>query len=556
MKKDRRKACLKNVIVGKGEPDMGIFLNPGNEKFQSVLRSKIYVDKTEMLAYTNSVLDTEQRCICVSRPRRFGKTMTASMMEAYYSKGCDSEKLFESLKIARTECFKRHLNKYNVIQADMNVFLNRRVLSSKEISDGLRAVSLFHEEVIRELKEQYAEFVTDSDTDLPAVLWKIYENTGEMFIIMIDEWDALFREYREDEQAQKAYLKLLRGLFKDEPSKHFLKLGYITGILPIKKYGTQSAMNNFDEFTMINPGALSEYVGFTEEEVRQLCETYKMDFDETKRWYDGYAFRRVSHVYNPSSIVKAMLFQEFDSYWTRTETYETLRDYIILNFDGLKDDVVRMIAGGRCKVNPGKFQNDMVSLKSRDDVLSLLVHLGYLAYDMDRKEVYIPNHEIRDEFGLAVEESGWDDVIQLLRESEQLLQATWRRDAETVAAMIDNVHMQNASIFQYNDENALSCVITLAYYNAVNEYTLIREMPAGKGFADIIFLPKHFSDKPAMVVELKWDKSAEGAIAQIKNKQYTEAFGGYRGEVLLVGINYDKKNKEHQCVIEQMPLFS
>lgn len=531
---------------------MGIFVNPGNEKFQSALRSPIYVDKTGLLAYTNSVIGTEQRCICVSRPRRFGKTMTASMLEAYYSKGCDSRRLFQGLEIAGTEDFETHLNCYNVIQVDMNVFLNRRILSSDEISDGMRAVSLFHEEVIRELKGLYTECVTDLDTDLPTVLWKIYEKTGEMFIIMIDEWDALFREYREDERAQKEYLKLLRGLFKDEASKYFLKLGYITGILPIKKYGTQSAMNNFDEFTMINPGALSEYVGFTETEVKKLCTEYQMDFEETKRWYDGYAFRRVSHVYNPNSIVKAMLFGEFDSYWTRTETYETLRDYIILNFDGLKDEIVKMIAGGRCKVNPGKFQNDMVSLKNKDDVLSLLIHLGYLAYDMDRKEVYIPNDEIRDEFGIAVEESGWQDVISLLKESDQLLQATLRKDAGTVAAMIDKVHMKNTSIFDYNDENALSCVITLAYYNAVNEYTLIREMPSGKGRADIIFIPKQFSDKPAIIVELKWDQSAAGAVAQIKDKQYAGVLNGYKGNIILVGINYDKKKKEHQCVIEEI----
>jgi hypothetical protein len=329
-------------------------------------------------------------------------------------------------------------------------------------------------------------------------------------------------------------------------------LGYITGILPIKKYGTQSALNNFDEFTMLNPGALSEYVGFTEEEVLDLCEKYQMDFEETKRWYDGYSFRRVPHIYNPNSIVKEMLFQEFDSYWTKTETYETLRDYIILNFDGLKDEVIKMISGGRCKVDSKSFQNDMVSLNSKDDVLVLLIHLGYLAYDMDRREVYIPNNEIRDEFRTAVNGSGWKDVIKALKESDELLQATWKKDADTVAAAIDKVHMQNASIFNYNDENTLSCIITLAYYYAVDEYILIREMPAGKGRADIIFYPKNFSNKPAMVVELKWDQSADSAIRQIREKQYTEALKKYTGEILLVGITYDKQTKKHQCVIEQV----
>lgn len=395
---------------------------------------------------------------------------------------------------------------------------------------------MFHEEVINELKMQYPHLVTEEDRDLPAVLWKIYRSTAETFIIMIDEWDAIFREYPDDVQAQEEYLLLLRGLFKDKTSKCFLKLGYITGILPIKKYGTQSALNNFDEFTMLNPGALSEYVGFTEEEVLDLCEKYQMDFEETKRWYDGYSFRRVPHIYNPNSIVKEMLFQEFDSYWTKTETYETLRDYIILNFDGLKDEVIKMISGGRCKVDSKSFQNDMVSLNSKDDVLVLLIHLGYLAYDMDRREVYIPNNEIRDEFRTAVNGSGWKDIIKALKESDELLQATWKKDADTVVAAIDKVHMQNASIFNYNDENTLSCIITLAYYYAVDEYILIREMPAGKGRADIIFYPKNFSNKPAMVVELKWDQSADSAIRQIREKQYTEALKKYTGEILFCSI--------------------
>lgn len=531
---------------------MGIYLNPGNERFARVLRSKIYVDKTGMLEYLNSVLDTEQSCICVSRPRRFGKSITADMLAAYYGVGCDSREMFAKYKAAELSDFSEHLNKYQVIQIDVNTFRHRRDSVTGETITAMQTVGLFHTEVIRELWQQFPQSVGENDSDLPSVLAKINENTGEKFVIIIDEWDTIFREDKYDEKAQEAYINLLRGLFKDSTAKRFIKLAYITGILPIKKYGTQSALNNFREYTMIMPGRLAEYIGFTEEEVRHLCEQYDMDFEETKRWYDGYSFRSIRHIYNPNAVVNAMLDGEFNNYWTRTETYETLKNYITMNFEGLKDDVVQMLTGGHCKVNPGKFQNDMVSVKSKDDVLTLLLHLGYLAYDADRKEVYIPNEEVKDEFRNAVEETGWDTVIRAISASDTLLKATWQQDSDAVAAAIDRVHSENTSILNYNDENALSCVITLAYYNAVNEYTLIRELSTGYGFADMVFLPKKNSDKPALLVELKWNQTAQGAIDQIKNKQYVQSLKEYRGNLLLVGINYDKGNKKHQCIIEQM----
>lgn len=533
---------------------MGIYLNPGNERFVSALRSKIYIDKTGLLKYTNSVLDTEQRYICVSRPRRFGKSITADMLSAYYCIDCDSKEMFSKYKAAQLENFEKHLNKYHVIQMDVNTFRHRRDKETGETVTAMQTVGLIYTEVIKELREQFGESVEENDNDLPSVLSKINEDTGEKFVIIIDEWDTIFREDKYDEKAQKAYISLLRGLFKDSGSKNFLKLAYITGILPIKKYGTQSALNNFKEFTMIMPGALAEYIGFTEDEVYQLCKQYDMDFDETKRWYDGYSFHKGKHIYNPYVVVNAMLDGEFNSYWTRTETYESLKNYITMNFDGLKDAIVQMLTGGRSKVNPGKFQNDMVSIKSNDDVLTLLLHLGYLAYDADRKEVYIPNEEVREEFRNAVEDTGWDSVVQAIAASENLLKATWYKDSEAVAAAIDRVHSENTSILNYNDENALSCVITLAYYDAVNEYTLIREFPTGYGFADIVFIPKKGSDKPAMVIELKWNQSAQGAIDQIKSKKYVQSLKEYQGKLLLVGINYDKVSKKHECAIEEMQI--
>ncbi len=303
---------------------------------------------------------------------------------------------------------------------------------------------------------------------------------------------------------------------------------------------------------MINPGVLSEYVGFTEQEVRGLCGQFHMDFEEAKHWYDGYYFNRVGSVYSPRSVVEAMLSEEFGNYWTGTETYEALKMYIDMDFDGLKDAILLMLGGGRCRINPQRFQNDMTSVKSRDDVMTLLIHLGYLAYDLERQETFIPNQEVADEFENAIEDGGWEDVVKMLKASEELLGATIRGDSEAVARGIDEVHTANTSVLAYNNELSLSCVITIAYYSARKDYTLIRELPAGKGFADIVFVPRRHSDKPAMIVELKWNQSAEGAISQIKARNYTGVLEKYEKEILLVGITYHKKKKEHRCIIEKV----
>ena len=285
--------------------------------------------------------------------------------------------------------------------------------------------------------------------------------------------------------------------------------------------------------------------------MKGLCEKYHADYDMMKSWYDGYAFPGVGHIYNPKSVVDSILRKSFSSYWTQTETYEALKIYIDLNYDGLKDSIVKMLAGEWITIDYETFQNDMTTFQSKDDVLTLLVHLGYLAYHHDNQKVSIPNTEIRGEFVRAIKGCKWKDVIDALEQSDRLLSATWKEDSETVADILDTVHSENTSILTYNDENSLSCVISLAYYNAMKEYTKIRELPTGKGFADIVYIPKKHSDKPAMVVELKYDKSAEGAIAQMKEKKYVESLKEYHGNLLLVGINYDKESKKHTCVIEK-----
>lgn len=407
---------------------MGIYLNPGNENFKSALRSEIYVDKSELLKYTNEVLDTEQRYLCVSRPRRFGKSITADMLTAYYGRNCSSEELFAGLEISRTEEYRRHLNQYNVIHVDMNTFRHKRDYRTRQEISALQAVDSFHMEIIKELHIQFGDCIGDDAADLPAVLAQVNNRTGEKFIIIIDEWDTIFREDKLDTTAQKAYIDLLRGLFKSSVSKKFLKLAYITGILPVKKYGTESALNNFDEFTMIQAEPLAKYVGFTEEEVRDLYQQYDMNFEEAKKWYDGYSLGKHLHIYNPKSVVDSLRRKCISNYWTSTETYESLKTYIGMNYDGLRDSVVEMLSGGRCRIDTGTFENDMVSFASRDDVLTVLIHLGYLAYDAKTEEVYIPNEEVRSAFVRAVKKNKWDTVIRAINDSENLLKATWRRD--------------------------------------------------------------------------------------------------------------------------------
>ena len=328
----------------------------------------------------------------------------------------------------------------------------------------------------------------------------------------------------------------------------------MTGILPIKKYGSHSALNMFDEFSMTNPGALAEYVGFTENEVKVLCKQFDMSFQDTKCWYDGYFFEKIGHVYNPRSVVSAMLSHSFDNYWNKTETFEALRDYIVMNYKGLKEAIIELLAGKRLAIDIGSFNNDMITFSSADDVLTLFIHLGYLGYDFSRKEVFIPNSEITTEFITSIRDAGWQEVITAIRNSEELLQATWKLENKVVAEKIQAAHFET-SILKYNDENALACVLSLAYYSARAYYTEIRELPSGKGFADIVYLPrKEHLDRPAMIIELKWDKSADSAIRQIKERNYPLVLNGYCENLLMVGINYDTKTKIHECIIEKLDM--
>lgn len=525
---------------------MGRFVNPGNGAFQADVNSEIYVDKTGLLRFTNQVINTNAAFICNSRPRRFGKSVTANMLAAYYSKGSDSKNIFSGLDISKSEDYEKHRNQYDVIHFDVQWCV-------EAISGPEKFVSFITESIIKELQQVYPGVLDENVQSLPDALSLINSALGTKFVVIIDEWDVLIRDEAGRKDLQNEYVRFLRGLFKGAEPMKYISLAYITGILPMIKFKTQSALNNFDEFTMLDAKIFAPYIGFTETEVRTLCQQYHRDFDEVKRWYDGYLLGEY-HVYNPKAVVSIMMWGDFQSYWSNTGTYEAIRPLINMNFDGLKTDIMTMMAGDKVKVRTKSYQNDMVSFKNKNDILTVLIHLGYLAYDCKMKMAYIPNEEIRSEFVEAVEENHWDEFIEFERKSRDLLNATLDMDSTAVAENIEKIHMDYTSMIQYNDENSLSSVLTIAYLSAMKYYFKpIRELPTGRGFADFVFVPKHeyVNIYPALLVELKWNQSAETAIAQIKERKYPSALESYTGKILLVGINYDVKTKEHQCRIEE-----
>lgn len=519
---------------------MGIYLNPGNIDFQEALNAEIYVDKTELIRHTNKKIRTTNKYICVSRPRRFGKSMAADMLVAYYSRGCDSKEMFSKYKIADDSSFEKHLNKYNVIHINMVNFINE----DKTVQEGLDYLC---RRLIHELKQQFGDVDCFDWNNLMSVLEDIFAAKRIPFIFIIDEWDCAFRELKDDKEAQKKYLDFLRDILKN---KSYLALAYMTGILPIKKYGKHSALNMFTEIAMTNVREYAEFTGFTENEVKALCEKYDMTYYETKRWYDGYNLKGVS-IYNPRSVVMSMTGRDYDNYWTSTENYEALEEFICRNDDGLRDTIVGLLAGEKRKIDTSTFTNDMVTFKSKDDVLTLLVHLGYLTFDFNTKEVSIPNYEVSEQFASTIKITDWSEVSKSLKVSDELLKATLRCDSEAVAEFISSSHKENASILKYNDENSLACVLSIAYYSARKDYIIHRELATGNGFADLVFIPRKGRDLPAMVVELKKGHSAEEAIQQIKDKDYIHKVSEYTGEMLLVGINYDEQ-KGHTCKIEKI----
>ena len=539
---------------------MGVFVNPENAGFIEALNSEIYVDKSGLISVTNKRINTKQKYICVSRPRRFGKSLNLGMLAAFYSKGCNSHELFDDLEISKVKGYEKHLNKYNVIYLNMQDFLS--------ISNNVEEmIEIITESLMIDFEDCFPDVKLYPRLGLVYNLKRIYESTKkntvdkyyktvaeyEPFIFLIDEWDCVMRENMENKDAQKKYLDFIRNLLKDQT---YVALAYMTGILPIKKYGSHSALNMFYEYSMLESEPFQNYTGFTREEVRELCNEYGIDFESMKSWYDGYDLDG-TELYCPRSVLMAIEKKRFSNYWTQTETYEALAKYITMNFDGLHETIEKLLAGQEQPVDTRTFSNDMVTFENKDDILTLLIHLGYLGYRSDKKTSYIPNKEIYDEYVTSMKAKGlWKETIDAVLKSKKLLADTLAGKADIVADCIRLVHEKNSSVLNYNNEQSLRFIVLIAYFYAREQYNIIQELPSGEGFADIVFIPKPFIDAnayPPMVVELKWNKTAEAAIAQIKNKKYPDALEGY-DNILLVGINYDKDSKEHECVIEKLNL--
>lgn len=519
---------------------MGIFFNPGNGSFTKDRNYEIYVDKTELLKYLNRAIGTPKNCIAVSHARRFGKSHAAGMIDAYYSLGSDSAKLFKGTKIASDPDYEKYRNKYNVIHLDISSVWDYH----KE--DLIESIE---ERVCEDFQKIYGDLL-NYKRDFYLLIQDIYSLTGIPFVIIIDEWDCVIRNSHDQALVHK-YLQFLHSLFKSEESKSFLALGYITGILPIKKIKDESALNNFQEYTMLDSYPITEYYGFTEKEVKDLCKDYSMDFETVKAWYNGYLIDG-EHMYNPNSVSQALERHKIDSYWRNTSAFDTINTFITMNYAGLKDDVMKMLTGGKVRINTNTFQNDFSIITSKDDALTALIHLGYLGYDADRKKSFIPNYEVATAFELALQTGSWKEIAESISKCDELLDETIDGNAERVAELIELAHETYTSILKYNDENVLSCVLTMAYFTAPAYYNVIREMPSGKGFADFVFLPRaNAGNRPAMIIELKYNQSAETALKQIKEKRYQGALSGYQGKILLVGINYDSE-KHHTCMIEEL----
>ena len=515
---------------------MSEFIDYGDFDFRTE-RNSDFVDKSELLNFLNEWIDSPNKFICVSRPRRFGKSVAAKMAYAYYDRSSKSDDLFEGLEVAKSPDYKKHHNKYPTIFIDWNRFAT---FKSETI------VTEAQKYIVKDLKKSYPDL--QEENSLPAALAEINKKTGDRFIMIIDEWDMLVRD--DDTPVRDEYVDLLRSMFKSNVANKLFLLVYMTGILPIVKYKTQSALNNFVEYSVLDPDVTDKYYGFTKEETKALCTKYNMSFARMKHAYDGYIIGKERSMFNPNSVMKSVQRRTYESFWGKTALYSTIEYYVKHDTEHLKPLITKLLNGESVRVNISTFRNDVHSIKTYHDVLTLLAHLGYLSYDPKTKSVRIPNTEVAQEFENSLSECGWGYLSMALNKSYMLLQATIEKDKRYIAKHIDEYHREATSFLEFNDENSMACAIKLAYYAAITDYEIFRELPTGKGFADMVFVPVAGSVFPAIVVELKWDKSAKGAIDQIKNKEYPQKLRRFSREIVLLGINYDKDAKDIKYDVE------
>ena len=553
---------------------MGNILNPtDSNSFINLVKfkeSEIFVDKTEFIEKMSSKINTQNRFIAITRPRRFGKTVTAHMLSAYYSKGYVGQKIFDKLEIANKPSFAEHLNKYNVLYIDMNSIRDDYIAYTEDedlqVKGVTSIVDYLQYSVIEELKEdkEYANILSESrkvgKKNLSSALNEICNHTKEQFILIMDEWDLICREYRNEPELLEKFIEVMRGLFKSDKGQACFALAYLTGILPIKKYNSQSALNVFKEYNMLRPVPYEEYFGFTEEDVAKIVKLpqCKINHQDLKEWYEGYKLNG-KDIYNPNSVVSAISDGICQSYWSGTSSNEEVVNLINMNFDGIKDDIIHLIEGSTIQFSCTTFQNDMVSIKTKDDIFSLLVCLGYLGCvddGGDYRLAYVPNKEIRTALSSIVKSQPWFNSIPIIERSQSLFEAITTLDANKAAEIITEIHNSpNVSLLTYNrEESMVFCLISGLMWQTEREYEVFRELQSGKGSADLIYVPKRNMHLPILLIEFKYGQNAEDAIKQIKEKEYFSRYrdGDYPNDVLLIGINYNPKTKEHQCLIEKL----
>ena len=552
---------------------MGNILNPSeNNSFIKLANSKkyLFVDKTDFIEHINERINEDNCFLAITRPRRFGKTVTAHMLSAYYSKGYAGQNIFDKLEIANKPSFEEHLNKYNVLYIDMNSIRDSYIAYIEDEDLQVKGVSSIVDylqySVIEELKEdtEYSNILSESrkvgKKNLSSALNEICNQTKEQFILIMDEWDLICREYRNEPELLEKFIEVMRGLFKSDKGQACFALAYLTGILPIKKYNSQSALNCFDEYNMLAPGNYATYFGFTEDEVAQIVKSpdCKVSHQDLKEWYEGYKIKGID-IYNPNSVCKAVSRNECISYWSGTSSNEEVVNLINMNFDGIKDDIIHLIEGSTIQFSCTTFQNDMVSIKTKDDIFSLLVCLGYLGCvddGGDYRLAYVPNKEIRTALSSIVKSQPWFNSMPIIERSQSLFEAITTLDANKAAEIITEIHYSpNISLLTYNrEESMVFCLISGLMWCTEREYECYRELQSGKGSADLIYVPKRNIHLPILLIEFKYGQSAEDALNQIKEKEYFSRYrdGDYPNDVLLIGINYNPKTKDHQCLIEKL----
>ena len=549
---------------------MGNILNPDKDNsFIGLVKAKdsrVFVDKTDFIVKTNALLNTDGKFIAITRPRRFGKTVTAHMLSAYYSKGYAEQNIFDKLEIANKPSFVEHLNKYNVLYIDMNTinglfddYFNKK----QKVEDVNDLVDYLKYSIIKELKssKEFSECLENhqiENTGLLEALMAISQNLNTKFIFIMDEWDLICREYRNEPELLEKFIEVMRGLFKSDKGQACFALAYLTGILPIKKYNSQSALNVFKEYNMLSPEPYEKYFGFTEEDVAKIVKLpqCKISHQELKEWYEGYKLNGID-IYNPNSVVSAVSDGKCKSYWSGTSSNEEVVRLINMDFQGIKEDIINLIEGDEVTFSCANFQNDMVTIKDKNDIFSLLVCLGYLGCsetkNQFRKVAYVPNTEIKAVLMDIVREQNWYERMETIKRSENLLKAIRELDGTTVATIIQELHNSSAvSLLDYNDEESLTyCVMTGLLWSTLDDYSYHREEQAGKGRVDLVYEPitrRH----PLILIEFKYDDSAEEAIAQIKKQEYFKRYIGQYRDIIIVGINYSTKTKDHQCLIEKL----